>query len=530
MSNSLAQNEAWFYLVAKDATVNPTFVQTGDVLTYSGNDTELKNIFSKYKIETFKKTLKKAKKQHLDKTFFVRCNSEALLQELLKNKANLFISGVIIPKEDRKIFEPNDYGLTSTVGENKGFKVNLDYLDFLEVPKAWYYTVGNPETIIGISDASVDTTDVEFAGKTKVVKKSKYSGGHGNGVASLAAAQGDNGYGVPGVCYDCGIYTTFYGSFKGFEQLLELSEIGVKVINCSWYSSYKAKSGQDAINKMFDNGTLLVVAAGNKNWMETKSGEIKYYPASYDHVISVSSAMYKYETISENILEEPNGKKYAENIKGYVGRTMGFRDEDVSKPHIYPVSVTSLNTEVDILAPSTGTFLYGRYLNNDENIYDSNEHTSNSTPLVTGTIGLMLSLYPCLPIDEVESILKMTSLNIDDIEANKPFAGKYGAGMLNTGKSVAMVFNMFAEKNPVKIENQRFSRWDFKLTSLSEVVMKNQEFTENATLNLTSKKQIVISEKTALKPNANGKIHLKIDPSLKKECELQLRDPSILNE
>ena len=151
-------------------------------------------------------------------------------------------------------------------------------------------------------------------------------------------------------------------------------------------------------------------------------------------------------------------------------------------------------------------------------------------PLVTGTIGLMFSLYPCLPAEEVETIIKFTSTNIDDIEPNKPYAGMYGAGMLNTGRAVKMVFDMFAEKEPVKIENQRFSRWDFKLTSISEVMMQNQEFTENSTLNLTSKKRITISKNTVLRPNASGKIHLKIDTSLEKECNLQLRDPSILND
>src|SRR5690606_32265214 len=133
-------------------------------------------------------------------------------------------------------------------------------------------------------------------------------------------------------------------------------------------------------------------------------------------------------------------------------------------------------------------------------------------PLITGTIGLMFSLYPCLPAEEVESIIKFTSTNIDDIPPNKPYAGMYGAGMLRTGRAVKMVFDMFADKEPVKIENQRFSRWDFKLTSISEVLLQNQEFTENATLDLSSKKRITLSENTVLKPGVSGKIHLKINP------------------
>jgi hypothetical protein len=128
----------------------------------------------------------------------------------------------------------------------------------------------------------------------------------------------------------------------------------------------------------------------------------------------------------------------------------------------------------------------------------------------------------------VETMLKLTSTNIDHIELNKPYKGKYGAGVLNTGKVVEMVYQLYAEKEIATIEDQDFSRWDFKLTCLSEgIVMRNQKFSDDAILNLKSKKSIVLSENTHLKPNINGKISLKIDPSLQKECELQLRDPSI---
>jgi hypothetical protein len=214
-----------------------------------------------------------------------------------------------------------------------------------------------------------------------------------------------------------------------------------------------------------------------------------------------------------------------------VGLTGGFKNNDTTQvPHLYPISIRNLNSEIDIVAPSKGIYRYGeRALNGFDDVSQFNQ-TSGVAPLVTGSIGLMFSLYPCLPAEEVETILKLTSTNIDDVEPNKPYAGMYGAGMLNTGRAVEMVFDMFAEKEPVKIENQRFSRWDFKLTAISDVLMQNQEFTENSTLELTSKKRIVISNNTILKPNSKGKIHLKIDPSLKKECNLQLRDPSILND
>src|SRR5690554_7110645 len=181
-----------------------------EYLVYTGTDSKLKSVLDKYKVKTFKKTWKHAKKENLKKTFFVIADKESLMPDLLANASHLFGFGEMIAEEDKKIFEPNDYGLTSTIGENLGAQVNLDYLDVLEVPKAWYYTTGSRDVIVGISDGSIDSLDIEFAGKTKIVQTSYLAKGHGYSVAASAAGQGDNAYGIPGVCYDCSIYATSY--------------------------------------------------------------------------------------------------------------------------------------------------------------------------------------------------------------------------------------------------------------------------------------------------------------------------------
>ena len=527
----LAQEDEWFYFRARDTSFVPSFEKNGDYLRYLGNDTRLKAALNNYKIKAFKKTWKNAKKENLKKTFFVIADKKALMVDLLQNVSHLFEFGEVIASEDKKIFEPNDYGLTSTIGNNLGAQVNLDYLDVMEVPKAWYYTTGSRDIIIGISDGSIDTLDIEFAGKSKTIQKSNLAKGHGFSVAESAAGQGDNAYGIPGVCYDCSIYATNYRHFNTLEQLVELSEMGVKVINCSWGTTRPYETAQEAINYILENGTVVVAIGHNQDFTKSK-GKVYFYPASYDNVIAVSSASHRYADYHENIkIEEAKDLYYVENIRYHVGRTAGFKENDTTNsPYLYPISIKNLNDKIDIVAPSVGIFRYSEMALHDKIDVSEFNQTSGVAPLVTGSIGLMFSLYPCLPADEVETIIKFTSTNIDDIEPNKPYAGLYGAGMLNTGKAVKMVFDMFAEKEPVKIENQRFSRWDFKLTSISEVIIQNQKFTENASLNLTSKTGITILENTVLKPNANGQIHLKIDPNLEKECELRLRDSSVLED
>ena len=521
---SFSQENSWFYLRAKDTLVAPKFEKINDQLIYIGKDEKLKIVFNNYIIYEFKKTFRNAKKESLKKTFFVIADNKNILKDLLKNTSHLFEFGEIIKDVDKKIFEPNDYGLTSTITENKGLEVNLDYFDFVGAPQAWYYTTGSKDVIIGLSDGQVEITDKDFLDKTTVIKESTKSKGHGSGMASIAAGQGDNEYGVPGICYDCSIYATTYNHHKTLEQLKELSEMGVKVINCSWATTTSYQTAQDAIDEMFENGTIIVSSAGNQDWSKSK-GKVFYYPSSYNHVISVSSAMHRYNTVEENTMISKKGNPYAANIKNYVGRTIGFKDNDTSKKHhIWPISITTLNTEVDILAPSVDLFRYSKFATLGKEMYTL-EATSSTAPFVTGTIGLMLSLNPCLPIDEVETILKFTATNIDDIEANQPYKGNYGAGSLHTGRAVKMVYDLYTETEMATIENQKFSRWNFKLTSLSEkVLIQNQQFSEDAVFELKAKNKIVIGKNTIIKPTKNGSVVLKIDPTLKKQCDLVLRE------
>jgi len=527
-----AQEEAWFYLRAKDSLTQPTFTSSGNQLKYTGNDSKLKRVLSRYQIKTFKKTFRGAKKENLRKTFFVIANSEKMLTDLLKETRHLFEFGEVIASKDKKIFEPNDYGLSSTIGDSKGFQVNLDYYDYLEVPKAWYYTTGSPDTKIGISDGTVDSISPDFKNKVTVFRKSTLSKGHGSGVASVAAAQGDDGFGIPGICYDCEIYATSYGSFLRLDQLMELSKAGARVINCSWIGSKYYQTAQDAVNEMFENGTVIVAGSGNRGYNETK-GKVLYYPASYDKVISVSAGMYKYERPEDNLKISKIGLYYGENIRGYISRTMHFRDRKLNTGPTdnFLESTGTLNEHVDMLAPTVGVLRYSKYVTEGrKDEYLTYQATSTSTPFISGTIGLMVSLNPCLPTKSIEPILKMTSYSIDHIDANKRLKNLYGAGMVNTGRAVEMVYKLYTPSEVVTIENHGFSRWKFPVEALSEqVIFQNIAFTEAAELTMTARNQIVLKPGTHLRPNSEGKTHLKINERLTKQCDLQLRDPSIVD-
>ena len=96
---------------------------------------------------------------------------------------------------------------------------------------------------------------------------------------------------------------------------------------------------------------------------------------------------------------------------------------------------------------------------------------------------------------------------------------------MHTGRAVKMVYDLYTETEMATIENQKFSRWNFKLTSLSEkVLIQNQQFSEAAVFELKAKNKIVIGKNTIIKPTKNGSVVLKIDPTLKKQCDLVLRE------
>ncbi len=522
-------DKPWFYVRASDTLIEPEFERNGEVLTYVGTDRKLKRLLEKHIIYEFKKTYRKATRRNLKKTFFVVAESETFKDELLQEVPKLFVFGETIAEEDKKIFEPNDYGLTSTIGANIGEPINLDYLDYLKAPEAWYYTVGERDIIIGVSDGLLDTIVPDFKGKTKIIQSPRIVKGHGYSTSANAAAQGDNAYGSVGVCYNCSIYGTKYGDFKTLRNIKELSDMGVRILNCSWIGTSYYETAQEIINEMYDNGSIVIASAGNKSWQVTE-GKLKYYPASYDHVISVGAVMYRNDTWHGNLKLSSTNKYYGENIKHQVGRTMGFLNNDtLTKPLIWPVSTAIMNTDVDIVTPTVGLFRYSKYILED-NILTYSEYatTSAAAPMVSGTVGLMLSLNPCLPVEEIEPILKMASTNIDYLEINKPYEGMYGAGALSTGNAVKLLYDLYTEDAVSIIENQDFSRWNFTVRSFSEkTIIRNQKFREGAQLKLTAKQQLILAPGTILKPNREGSIHLKIDPALTKECELRLRDPSV---
>ena len=86
-----------------------------------------------------------------------------------------------------------------------------------------------------------------------------------------------------------------------YNEMLSATYSGAKVINCSWSSSCSYNGyAQQVIDEVYNNGSVIVASAGNGSTCGGASNLV--YPASYNHVISVTSigAMDNHERFMGN--------------------------------------------------------------------------------------------------------------------------------------------------------------------------------------------------------------------------------------
>jgi len=300
--------------------------------------------------------------------------------------------------------ETNDYTKVFTT----------DYvLDLINAKEAWSINKGNRGIKLGISDSNFDINHEELVDKFSYRMPSNNTNyNHGTAVAINAAGNTNNDLGKSSIGYDCDLmlYPMNYNS------ILQAAYSGVDVINLSWASGCNFNPyQQEVIKEALDNGIIIVASAGNGTTCGGSSNFV--YPASYEGVISVSSV-------------GPN-----DNHEKIVGN---------------PNSTHQHNSKVDIVAPG-----YNVPLALPNNNYGTGNGTSYAAPIVTGTIGLMLSEEPNLSLCEVDYILKKTSVNIDSLNPN--YQGMLGEGRLDAGKSLKMTqdFALFGLRHEVtKMEDE----------------------------------------------------------------------------
>lgn len=574
---SFSQSKVYIYhLYLYDSTMIPEFGIVNDEYKYTGNNLAFKTFFQSFNVLKLEKEYPTTNWENFSRILSLETTNFDLAEKLVNKFPSIFKNYVDLTNEPKAelLFYPNDYGTTSPV-TNLGATIERSDLDYIEVNKAWDITTGIGMKI-GISDAKINTTNADYIGKVNWVNPSVYQSmnyspnnpntAHGTAVAGIAAARGNNGYGSTGICYDCQIVGTDYGSYP---NLLALAQSGVRVINMSWasmnstnldYSLPIHQERQAVIDSLVNHYKVVLVAgAGNQSSYQTNTDYyceggssngpnftgLRYgFPASYNGVISVSSINHKpaftlplshtqlgfcctSPTIDAYILQDAistvNGNDInnpqAVILNGYPRVcNSGTINQYISSQNGLCVPHTT-NPEVDILSPTHETFRFDIFTEQNNSIVYTGGGTSGATPRVSATAALMISVNDCLFPSEVDAILKLTTKDVENMPMNQIFHGQIGAGSLKTGDAVVFVNEMKKTNGNAIIDNHIFDRFRFVLNKINnKLTINNVTFKDYCFANFTARNEIEILSGTSLEPNVNGIVDLKINSNMNIDC------------
>ena len=455
---------------------------------------------------------------------------------------------------------PNDYVTIPVQSPSDYTTFDVNDYEYINTTKAWGISGGgDPSIIIGISDGKIEDEDIELDGKVSFPNGDPYESlspyatcnlvaTHGTGSAVTAAGKANNNYGTLGVCYDCSIN----GDDYNFPALLRLAESGAKVINASWTNSGGSLAPKDYIKSntnraanyniireiVEDYGAIIVASAGNSMQYDALGQPITQYnyPASFDEVISVSSVNHWYELDNHPLTpwttcNPPDQALFRIKdilVSGLIVSTdppelitytcpngaSGAPGPMAGPPHV-------INDQVDIVTPNYQVINYPKMVYGACPGESSSKYawgTSHGAPLVSGTVGLMLSLDECLDYLEVDDILKLTSKSIETISYNSNYMGLAGAGAMQTGDAVSFVYQMNQTDGDAVIENQVFNRFVFDIQRIkNDLTINNVQFLNDNRSDFNAENSITITN-TYIKPNVNGSFYVGIEPVPANPC------------
>lgn len=268
----------------------------------------------------------------------------------------------------------------------------------INMPAAWEITQGSSSFVVAIVDSGIDLDHPDFgctvsSGASKITdpyniiagnNQAQDDSGHGSHVAGIIGACTNNAVGVAGVAPNVrlmpikaliGLSGNSADVAAGITRAVDQ---GAKVINLSLGSSTPNNVLANAVTYAYNQGVLVVAAAGNF----AQQGNPIFYPAAYPETVAVAAT-----TLSD----------------GWA---------NFSEHHSY----------VDIAAP--GSSIYSTIIDDD---YGYKTGTSMATPHVAGLAALIWSVDPSLTHDQVRQTIQNSA---DDL-GSPGWDEYFGYGRIN---------------------------------------------------------------------------------------------------
>ncbi len=302
----------------------------------------------------------------------------------------------------------------------------------VDAPEAWAITRGSPAVLIAVLDDAVQLDHPDLAPNIAVAGRDfrvdppratavphSTADRHGTAVAGIAAARGDDGIGVTGICPQCSLLpigVAGEASTATADAVGYAVSQGAAVINLSWgYARTHASAADTALRAALDAaathgrgglGTLIVVGATN-DAVDNCAGPTLDL-AALDSVLAVGVADQR---------DRIGGSGYGPCI-------------DLVAPS-KPESSTTLGVLTTDRTASDG--------HTDGNYHETFGGTSAAAPLVAGIAGLLLALNPELTRTELQQLLERTADKIDAANAAydaRGFSARAGFGRVNAARAL----------------------------------------------------------------------------------------------
>lgn len=327
------------------------------------------------------------------------------------------------------------------------------HLDVINADSAWKLATAKPYIKVAVIDNAIwdEHEDLDIApenrynvhtdentsappadvDQNKVCANSRkdcpaYEWSHGTHCAGNVGAIRNNGIGIAAIGSGvtvmgvrCAINSVPGAVSNGFAGVRWAAEHGAKVISMSWGSNnLPSETEQELLKSCYDNGIILVAAAGNSR------SSAWFFPAASPYVISVGSV--------------DSDKKFSSDFSNYgkwvdILAPGGFVKRGGATTNFSVLSTTfCTNQEYRLSGDMTFEGMY----------YDGMFGTSMATPVAASLCGLLLSVDSTLNTHTMRELLASTAQVIDDNAARV----RDGSGLID---AFAAVKTLLADRRPM---------------------------------------------------------------------------------